>query len=93
MRDEDFSHECCFTPRSLLPLVIMAGWDLEVQAGGPAPLGVVSAGRWLLWGLISCYYPFLNLVETGKAGDGIFTRVFQCRAVKVDREGRIASSA
>jgi SAM-dependent methyltransferase len=83
VRYGDFTHECCFTPGSLGQLLAAAGFTgIEVQAAGPSPAGVKSAARWMLWGVISCYYRGLNLIETGAVGDGIYTRVFQGRAVK-----------
>jgi 2-polyprenyl-3-methyl-5-hydroxy-6-metoxy-1,4-benzoquinol methylase len=83
LRYGDFTHECCLTPGSLRQLLLLAGFeDVEAQPTGPVAHGLKSSLRWFFWRLISCYYMFVNLVETGRGGDGIYTRVFQASARK-----------
>jgi 2-polyprenyl-3-methyl-5-hydroxy-6-metoxy-1,4-benzoquinol methylase len=83
MRYGDFTHECCFTPEGLRQLLTIVGFgEIEVQAAGPVAHGLLSTVRWVFWSMFSCYYRMVNLVEMGTAGEGIYTRVFQCSAVK-----------
>jgi SAM-dependent methyltransferase len=79
VRYGDFTHGCCFTPQALSQLLALAGFaDTQFQEAGPLFKGVVSSARFVLWKLLSLLHRLYNLVETGRVGEGIYTRVFQC---------------
>ncbi len=83
IRYGDFTHEQCFTPdilRKLMGLCGFTGFDAREQP--PVPYGAKSALRSLLWKLIRAKLIFLNLVETGSPGSGVWTRVFLASAVR-----------
>ena len=83
IRYGDFTHEVCFTPGSLEWLLRLSGLeDVEARETGPRPVGWRSRGRVFLWRLMRLYVALWNLVETGSAGSGIYTRVFLVSAVK-----------
>jgi SAM-dependent methyltransferase len=77
VRYGDFTHEVCFSPASLSWLLALSGFrNLESREAGPQPLGMLSLGRFLLWRLFRQGLRLFNLVETGSAGSGVYTRVF-----------------
>ncbi len=83
VRYGDFTHETCFTPESLGWLLRLSGFEeIEGREAGPRPLGPVSFGRFFLWRWIRWALALWNLVETGSAGSGIYTRVFLISALK-----------
>jgi SAM-dependent methyltransferase len=79
----DFTHEWFFTPGSLAQLLKKAGLTAFIaRECGPQVHGVKSFARLLFWQILKTVMLFWNLVETGMAGSGIFTRVFLATAVK-----------
>ena len=83
IRYGDFTHEVCFTPGSLEWLLRLSGFEeVEARETGPRPLGWRSLGRVFLWRTMRLYLALWNLVETGSAGSGVYTRVFLMSAVK-----------
>ena len=83
VRYGDFTHETCFSPQSLDRLLTMCGFErIEWREGGPAPVGLVSAGRWVLWQAIRTGMRVWNFAETGSSGSGAYTRVFLISGVK-----------
>lgn len=85
VRYGDFTHELCFNSNSLSRLMRMAGFsDIEARESGPVPFGnsVASSVRYCLWNFIRAGLRFWNLVETGSAGAGVWTRVFLISGIK-----------
>ena len=85
VRYGDFTHELGFTPRLLSQLVSRAGFEsVETRETGPVPRGysLKSAFRSKIWWFIRKIYCFLETIETGSCGQGIYTRVFLLSAVK-----------
>ena len=84
VRYGDFTHETCFSPRSLEGLMRMCGFTgFEAREQGPYYVaGVFSFVRWLLWKLVRFKLLAYNLIETGSAGSNIFSRVFIASGVK-----------
>lgn len=79
----DFTHEWWFTPGSLTVLLEQVGLkDIATQECGPIITGWKSALRFVLWQFLRAGLLFYNLVETGRPGSGILTRVFLATAVK-----------
>ena len=79
----DFTHEWLFTPGSLTVLLEQVGLkDIATRECGPLITGWKSALRFVLWQFLRTGLLFYNLVETGRPGSGIFTRVFLAAAVK-----------
>lgn len=77
IRYGDFTHEVCFNPHSLGWLLELCGFDcIEAREAGPRPLGIRSAGRFVLWRLLRRGIWLWNLIETGTGGSGVYTRVF-----------------
>jgi SAM-dependent methyltransferase len=84
IRFGDFTHEVCFNPNSLLPLLALCGFrKLEARETGPVPWGhsAPSTLRYVAWQGIRAVLKFWNLAE-GCAGSGVFTRVFIASGVK-----------
>jgi len=78
-RYNDFTHEVCFNPNSIMRLLRLAGLsEIEVREQGPVPLGYSTASsvRSLLWAAIRTWLKVWNIAETGDAGSGVFTRIF-----------------
>ena len=85
VRYGDFTHELCFTPNSLTRLMRMVGFSgIEAREAGPVPFGnsVASSVRYLLWQVIRAGLRLWNLVESGAAGSGVWTRVFLISGIK-----------
>ncbi len=83
IRYGDFTHEVCFNPHSLSWLMKLSGFGaLECRELGPQPLGFLSLNRYLLWKLLRLGVELWNLVETGSAGSGVYTRVFLISGVR-----------
>jgi len=62
----DFTHETAFTQRSLNQVFRNTGYNqITVKSVGPAPVGLVSSIRYLLWGGISFLWRLAKLIETG----------------------------
>jgi 2-polyprenyl-3-methyl-5-hydroxy-6-metoxy-1,4-benzoquinol methylase len=81
----DFTHETCLTPSLLTMLLRQAGLrEVEAREQGPVPWGHGwrSALRFLGWQLIRTGVKARNLIETGGAGGGIFSRVFCISALR-----------
>jgi SAM-dependent methyltransferase len=79
VRFGDFTHEVCFTPDALSRLFNMSGFsNIEIREQGPVPLGysIKSTVRFIIWRVIRRFLILWNLAETGRAGSGVFTRVF-----------------
>jgi 2-polyprenyl-3-methyl-5-hydroxy-6-metoxy-1,4-benzoquinol methylase len=85
LRYGDFTHEVCFTPAALSRLLALCGYkNIVVREQGPVASGysIVSTVRYLIWQAIRQLIKIWNLVETGNAGSGVFTRVFIIAATK-----------
>lgn len=85
IRYGDFTHEVCFQSHSLGRLMRLTGFvNVAGREQGPVPKGYSTASRvrYILWRLIRLALQFYNLVETGGAGSGVFTRVFLMSGVK-----------
>jgi 2-polyprenyl-3-methyl-5-hydroxy-6-metoxy-1,4-benzoquinol methylase len=84
IRYGDFTHEVCFSPRLLARLLEMSGCrSVEAREAGPVlRCGPSSAVRWLLWKFVRVPMIAWNIIETGSAGSGVFTRVFLISAVR-----------
>lgn len=78
----DLTHEIAFTRSSLHQLFRNTGFDkVQCIPVGPAPTGLTSAIRWLLWQLIVLKMRFYKIVETGDSS-GIFTRNLIAKAIR-----------
>ena len=74
-----FSQEVDLNPNALSRLVRLSGLQkVEAREQGPVPLGysAVSSVRYLTWQTIRVGLKAWNLVKTGAAESGVFTRVF-----------------
>lgn len=87
LRYGDFTHELGFNANVLGRLLKLAGFiGTEARECEPPPYGhsALSSIRYLLWQLIRLQYMARNLIETGTAGDRIFTRVFLITGIKAN---------
>ena len=87
VRHGDITHEQCFTPSLLAALLERAGLTgVETREAGPVPRGYSfrSTLRYGCWRIVRGAFALVNLVETGKTGDAVLTRVFLASAVKPD---------
>jgi len=85
IRYGDFTHEVCFSPCSLGSLLRLCGFDrIEAREEGAIAWGYsfVSSVRYLLWQVIRLKLKIYNVIETGQAGCGVFTRVFAISGCK-----------
>ena len=83
VRYDDLTHEQSFTPVSLSTLLADAGLDgIEVRESCPVPwrYSVRSTVRYGCWRLVRMGFQAVNLVETGGAGCGVWSRVFYASA-------------
>jgi len=81
----DFTHEIGFNPNSLGRLLRMTGFSgNEARECDPPPYGLslFSSIRFVLWQVIRLQLMAWNLIETGSAGDRVFTRVFLMTGIK-----------
>jgi len=79
LRYGDFTHEVGFNPNSLGRLLRLTGFsDIESRECAPTPWGhsLISTVRAGLWQVLRLHLLAWNLIETGTAGSGVFTRVF-----------------
>lgn len=84
-RYNDFTHELGFNPNALNRLLRVTGFSgNEVRECDPPPYGLslFSSIRFLLWQVIRLRLMAWNLIETGGAGDRVFTRVFLITGIK-----------
>ena len=78
----DLTHEMFYTRYSISQLASLAGFSAaELREVGPAPTGLFSAARWLMWQIVRAFYAAANVVETGSGVGGIYTRVVLVRLV------------
>jgi len=78
-RYNDFTHEVGFNPNSIMRLLRLVGLSgIEAREQGPVPRGysITSSVRALCWSAIRMWLKAWNVIETGSAGSGIFTRIF-----------------
>lgn len=81
IRYGDFTHEVVFNASSLRWVTELAGFKgFEAREQGPAPYGVVSTIRFVLWQVIHYHYRLRNTIETGSPGSRVYSRVFLTRA-------------
>lgn len=79
----DFTHENAYTPDALKKLLQLYGFsEIEYRAADPVVHGIKSFVRFWLWKLIRLALAFWNIVETGDAGSGVYTRVFFIAGIK-----------
>jgi 2-polyprenyl-3-methyl-5-hydroxy-6-metoxy-1,4-benzoquinol methylase len=79
----DFTHEHCFTAKTLGQVFALSGFkDYEAREMAPPVRGVRSAVRRLLWQWLRFSLIARNYIETGSAGGGVYTRVFLGSAVR-----------
>jgi 2-polyprenyl-3-methyl-5-hydroxy-6-metoxy-1,4-benzoquinol methylase len=77
----DLTHETVFTPRSLRHLLTLADFDrVHVREVRPPVHGVASFIRHGLWRVVRLLPQMLNRIETGSAGEGVFSRVMAAEA-------------
>jgi SAM-dependent methyltransferase len=70
----DYTHEMAYTSSSISQISINAGFSSsQCYPVGPAPLGLVSRIRYVLWSFKAWKHRFWKMVETGN-GKGIFTQ-------------------
>jgi 2-polyprenyl-3-methyl-5-hydroxy-6-metoxy-1,4-benzoquinol methylase len=83
IRYGDFTHEVCFNLNSLTKLMKVCGFsEVEGREQGPAPIGILSFGRWILWKFARLFLLCYNLIEMGRRKKNIFSRVFIVRGVR-----------
>lgn len=88
VRYGDLTHEVAFDPRSLGHALRVAGFTgVEARECGPFAHGVKSLVRVALWQAMRGALAAWNLVETGSAGGGVYTRVFAVAARKPEAAG------
>jgi SAM-dependent methyltransferase len=76
MMASDLTHETAYSPSSISQLAKLAGFaHCEVRELGPPPGTFFRQIRRALWFGLRSAYRFANLVETGTAGGGVYTRV------------------
>jgi len=79
----DFTHETCFTPKSLQCLLNLYNfYKIESRETRPVPLSFISSIRYIIWQMIRLAMKLRNLVETGDGSNCILTRVFIVSGVK-----------
>jgi SAM-dependent methyltransferase len=84
MRYGDFTHEIAFTRESLGQVLLSSGFSsVNCYEDSPAPHGIKSSIRWLLWKGIRTVLRLWLAVETGDpASQAIFSQNFLAVAVK-----------
>ncbi|MCX5892548.1 MAG: class I SAM-dependent methyltransferase [Deltaproteobacteria bacterium] len=84
VRYADFTHELAFTRESLAQLLNACGFaQIYCYEDQPAPHGILSGGRWLMWKIIRGLLRLYLAVETGNIDAGmIFSQNLLGVAVK-----------
>ena len=83
IRYGDLTHELAFTPDALDHLFALVGLARgEFRECGPVAKNAKGIVRVGLWRAIRAAVRAWNLIETGSAGRGVFTRVMLARAVR-----------
>lgn len=84
LRYQDFTHEVSFDPTGLANLLRLTGLEpVAFLECGPIVHGVKSAIRWAAWKLIRSLIMAYMLIETGTAGDKVYTQVMVAVAKKL----------
>lgn len=79
----DFTHEMCFTDRSLKQIFNVCGFNkMEFYEDIPIPHGIKSFVRYLLWKVIRSICGFIYMVESGSTEDIILSQNVLCVAGK-----------
>ena len=79
----DVTHEQAIAPSALAGFLRFCGFEgIRMREAGPAPHGIVSACRWLLWQALRLGPMLANMIETGGPGSGICTRVYFATGLK-----------
>jgi 2-polyprenyl-3-methyl-5-hydroxy-6-metoxy-1,4-benzoquinol methylase len=79
----DFTHEICFTPKSLQHVLKLCGFhNFQVRETGPAVHGFASALRYVFWQITHLALKVWNLIETGDCTETVLTRTFLISAHK-----------
>jgi 2-polyprenyl-3-methyl-5-hydroxy-6-metoxy-1,4-benzoquinol methylase len=81
----DFTHQTCLTPGSLAAVLRLCDFkDITAREACPAPAmgSPLRTFRWLLWQFVRAGVVLYNLLETGRTGDRVLTRVFLMSAIK-----------
>jgi len=72
----DLTHVSAYSPASIAQLAKLAGFtNCRVTEMGPPPGTIIRQARRVLWTAVRNLYRFVNLVETGSAAGGVYTRV------------------
>ncbi len=83
VRYGDFTHEICFSPKSLSWLLRECGFvQIRMRELGPVPCGVLSSVRCVAWKFVRLVLAMYDMIETGSYGSGIFTRVFIASGIR-----------
>jgi 2-polyprenyl-3-methyl-5-hydroxy-6-metoxy-1,4-benzoquinol methylase len=78
----DFTHEIAFTASSLSQISLNTGFSaVACYPTGPAPLGIFSWVRYVLWKIVVWKIRFVKMIETGD-GSGIFTQNLIAKVTK-----------
>lgn len=73
--DDDFTHQTSFTARSIRQLAAAAGFEsVLVRSSSPVVHGPTSAGRAMLWQVVSACYRIALATETGEPRGHIVTQ-------------------
>jgi 2-polyprenyl-3-methyl-5-hydroxy-6-metoxy-1,4-benzoquinol methylase len=79
----DLTHETVFSPKTIALALRLAGYEaIRVSEIAPPPTTIRSKVRRLLWSLIRLAPMAIDVIETGTAGDRVYTRnmaVVGCR--------------
>lgn len=77
----DFTHECQLNANALRSVFEVCGFEgIEAREMAPVPYSLFGAIRAVMWQAIRLNMKVRNLVETGNAGSGVFTRGMLARA-------------
>jgi cyclopropane fatty-acyl-phospholipid synthase-like methyltransferase len=85
MRYNDFTHEVCFNANSLMRLLRLAGFqEVQFRETAPVPWGYswLSTLRSAAWQVLRAGLTCWDIIETGAAREGLYTRNFLARARK-----------
>lgn len=79
----DFTHEWFFTPSGLCELLSQSGLTgFAAKPCRPYVHGLKSLARAFLWNFLDLSVTLVNLIETGRRGSAINTRIFLATAIK-----------